>query len=147
MSRAGYTDEFDERYPNATALYRQRVRNAVRGKRGQAFLRELGDALDAMPEKKLAARTVAKDGDCCALGCVALRRGVDLAPITYTDADDEECDGDWTTEWLRDQLGIPDCLAREIVYENDECGPAGETPAQRWVRVRSLVAKATGGAS
>lgn len=138
MSRAGYGD--DEDFPGQHGLYRGTVRRAIRGKRGQAFLRELADALDAMPVKELVARTVVRQSECCALGAVALRRGLDLSPIAYDDPEGEEIDGDWTTEWLRDELGIVDCLAREVVYENDECGAWNETPADRWRRVRAWVA-------
>lgn len=51
MSRSGYTDDDDD--PLATGRWRAQVRSAIRGKRGQAFLRELIAALDAMPEKAL----------------------------------------------------------------------------------------------
>lgn len=139
MSRHGY--DYDEDYPNAGALYMQRVKNAAKGRRGQALFRELLEALDAMPVKELASRAVVRKGECCALGSLALHRGIDLSPIELPEGEDEDDDGDWSTEWLRDELGIVDCLAREIVYENDDCGPAGETPAERWVRMRNLVTK------
>lgn len=152
MSRHGYSDGDDEPYPGAWALYARRVANAIRGKRGQQFLREMVEALDAMPVKELAARTaVSGDGaKCCALGAVAVRRNLDVSPILYTEADDEEDDGTWTTEWLRDALGLTDALAREVVYQNDEGGRSyhgGESDAERWQRMRSwAAARLTGGA-
>lgn len=137
MSRAGYTDD-DDCSSNRIALYRSAVRNALRGKRGQAFLRELAAALDEMPKKELLARTVVRNGECCALGAVAIRRGIDLSPVDYEDDDAAE-DGDWTTEWLRDRLGIVDCLAREVVYQNEEAYWFNEEPSERWKRMRAWV--------
>ncbi|MGE0206128.1 MAG: hypothetical protein AB7E70_21575 [Hyphomicrobiaceae bacterium] len=137
MSRSGYTED-DDLFYNQAALYRSTVRNALRGRRGQAFLRELAAALDAMPKKELLARTVVRSGECCALGALAMRRGVDLSPIDYEDDDAAE-DGDWTTEWLRDRLGILDCVAREVVYQNDEAYWHHEEPSDRWARMRAWV--------
>jgi hypothetical protein len=139
MSRHGYFDEED--YQGQFALYAQRVRNAARGKRGQAWLRELLAALDAMPKKELAAHTVASRGECCAVGALAIHRGIDLTEITYDDPDDEFYDGEETTEWLAAHFDVADCLLRDVVYENDEGGKWDETPAQRWERMRALVAR------
>ena len=36
---------------------------------------------------------------------------------------------------------IAECLAQEIVYKNDEDGYYGETPEQRWIRMRAWVVK------
>lgn len=148
MIRSGYSDD-EECFPNQFRLWAANVRRSIRGKRGQAFLRELADALDAMPTKELV-RGYAITADkscCCALGCVALRRGVDVSPIVpepdgIDDGYDGDPDGDWSTEWLRDELGIPDALAREIAYQNDDGGPdIDETPAERWTRMRAWVAR------
>jgi hypothetical protein len=51
MGRAGYSEDCD-----GWALIRWRgaVTSAIRGKRGQAFLREMLDALDALPVKRIA---------------------------------------------------------------------------------------------
>lgn len=51
MSRAGYCDDLDD--PLEHGRWRAQVRSATRGKRGQKLLRDLLDALDAMPEKRL----------------------------------------------------------------------------------------------
>jgi hypothetical protein len=45
MSRSGYSDDLD---PLALGRWRGRVASAMRGKRGQAFLREMLAAMDAM---------------------------------------------------------------------------------------------------
>ena len=62
MSRSGYTEDCD----NLT-LYRQTVANALRGRRGQAFLRELLEALDALEVKELITGVLKDDsGGICA---------------------------------------------------------------------------------
>ena len=98
------------------------MRAAKRGKRGQAFFKELIEALDAMPVKELTAHSFTKDGEVCALGSVALKRGIDVSefetlPEDHPDAWDDEIDYDA----LADKFGIAACLAREVMYENDEC--------------------------
>lgn len=64
MSRHGYTDSCDDNF--ALIRWRGAAKSAIRGKRGQAFLRELLAALDAMPEKRLIARELVDDSqlDC-----------------------------------------------------------------------------------
>ena len=53
MSRSGYGDECTDDW--ALIRYCGDVASALRGRRGQAFLREFAEALDAMSEKKLIA--------------------------------------------------------------------------------------------
>ncbi len=130
MSRSGYIEDADE--PGEFNLWRGRVKSAMRGKRGQAFLREMAAALDAMPVKELIAdELVTEEGQCCAIGSVALARKIDVADIEPTD---HEC--------IANTFGIAECMTQEIEYQNDEAGPwKGETPAQRWQRMREWVAK------
>lgn len=52
MSRFGEYDG-DEDYPNQAALWEKRAQLALEGRRGKAALRELRDALEALPEKRL----------------------------------------------------------------------------------------------
>ncbi len=108
MSRSGYTDDLDDQW--SLIRWRGAVNSALRGKRGQAFLRELLTALDAMPEKRLASDSlVTADGEFCTLGVVGKARGVNL------DALDAE---DW--EQVAKAFGLAEAMVREIVYENDE---------------------------
>jgi len=123
MSRSGYTDDCDN-----LAMWRGAVRSATLGTRGQALLRDLLAALDAMPEKALVAGELEADGDYCALGALGKVRGVELSKL------DPE---DWDT--VAAEFNIAPALAREIVYENDEGGRWDETPQQRWARVRAWV--------
>lgn len=89
MSRSGYDDDVDDNW--SLIRYRGMVTSAVRGRRGQALLKDILIAMNAMPVKQLIAHDVA------------------------------------------------DYLAREIVWENDECGPWKETPEQRFARMRKWV--------
>lgn len=128
MSRSNYSYDFD-----AWALIRWRgaVSSAIKGKRGQAFLKEILAALDAMPYKVLASESlVTADGEYCTLGALGAKRGIDLAII---DPDDSLA--------VAQTFGVSEALVREIVYENDECGDyyRKETPAERWTRMRKWV--------
>lgn len=156
MSRSGYCDDYGDDDPLALGRYRAQVASAIRGKRGQALLRELLAGLDAMPDKRLVAGELAADGQFCALGVVGQARGLNLAAIDTYDV-----------ESLGPTFNIAEQLAREIMYVNDEhvseyryveyevCGPmrpwerhrkservpderAGE---RRWQAVREWVVK------
>lgn len=127
MSRSGYSEDGE-----GLAMWRGVIASATRGKRGQAFFRDLVAALDAMPEKRLVSGDLeTKEGDVCALGSLGRHRGVDLEAVdTY---DHEE---------LGKTFDIASQLSQEVMYENDEGGPyyQKETPEQRWVRVRKWAA-------
>ena len=125
MSRSGYVDDCDEW---ALIRWRGAVASAIRGKRGQALLREMLVALDAMPEKELISDELIQDGDVCALGVVGIARGLDMAKV-----DPEEY------EQVANLFGISVALVREIESENDEGAFYGETPEQRWARMRKWV--------
>lgn len=107
MSRSGYSDDCD-----GWDLIRWRgaVKSAIKGKRGQAALRELLDALDSLPEKSLVAESlVNEDGEYCTLGALGRARGLDLAPI---DPEDREA--------VAQAFGISEAMAAEIMWINDE---------------------------
>ena len=75
MSRSGYSVDGDLDHWQLIR-WRGAVNSAMNGKRGQAFLRELLDALDALPEPKLIDHDLVRyDGSTdtnlfCALGAV-----------------------------------------------------------------------------
>lgn len=129
MSRSGYIDDCDQW---DLIRYRGAVKSAMRGARGQAFLRDLLAALDALPEKKLVEGELeTSDGSVCALGALGRVRGVEMKGL------DPE-----NIERVASVFGIADSLAREVVYENDEAAGywAKETPEARFARVRKWVA-------
>lgn len=131
MGRSGYTDDCGEN-DNSGYLYRGAVKSAMEGRRGQAFLKELLAAMDALPEPKLIAGELEEDGAVCAIGSVGRARGLDMSGL-----DPEDSDG------VAAKFGIAAAMAREIVFENDdEWGFSGnETPEQRFTRVRKWVAQ------
>lgn len=106
MSRSGYIDDCDQW---DLIRWRGAVASSIRGKRGQAFLRELVTALDALPEKKLIAEELEIEGQVCALGAVGRARGLDMAGVDPGDHDT-----------VASVFQIPHALACEIMWENDE---------------------------
>lgn len=124
------------------------------------LLKDLAIALDAMPEKSLAAESlVTADGEFCTLGVLGAARGIDLTSLDPEDP-----------EQVAKVFGIAESMAREIVFENDErdddyewvefelCGPLprwqnewnhrvrqkraslADGPQRRWARMRKWVA-------
>lgn len=129
MSRSGYTDDIDDEL--AAGRWRGRVASALRGKRGQAFLREMAAAMDAMPVKALIAdELINAEGDCCAIGTVCKARGVDVSRIDFNDPEE-----------VARAVDIAHPLAAEIEFQNDESGPwdHSETPQERWQRMRAWI--------
>ncbi len=142
MSRAGYSDDLDQA---DLARWRGAVESAIRGKRGQAFLKELEAALVALPEKWLIGDVFATEGNVCALGTVSLSRGIaagatraealaQIMEVWPTDPDEyDECGDDAALEF-----NIAQAMAREIMFVNDEChgsnGGERYTEVLAWVR-------------
>jgi hypothetical protein len=81
-------------------------------------------AITALPEPKLIANDLEKDGAVCAIGAVGKSRGIDMTGLDLEDA-----------ESVAKAFGISPALAREIVFENDEaCWK--ETPEARYIRMK-----------
>lgn len=130
MSRSGYYDQ-DCGDQWQSIMWSGNVRRCLAGRKGQAFLREMLAALDALPDKKLIAHDLVKDGAVCAIGSVGLARGVDM-----TDIDPEDY------EAIAKVFGIKSMLVREIEFVNDDDSSyrrAGMTDEQRWLSVREWV--------
>lgn len=123
MSRSGYSDDCDN-----VQLWRQAVARAINGRRGQAFLRDLAVALDALPNKRLIRNDLIRDGEVCALGALGALRGINM---TELDPDDYDT--------VAARFNIANSMAQEIVYENDEMGRYSETPEELWARMRLWV--------
>lgn len=118
MSRSGYSDDLDDLWQHIR--WRGAVQQAIKGARGQAFLREMIKAFDAMPVKQLVASEL-EDGDLvCAVGAVGRARGVDMSTLNPEDY-----------EGVADKFGIARAMAQEIFFLNDEYTPS-ETPEQRY---------------
>jgi len=155
MSRSGYTDDMDD--PLAYGRWRQAVKRALEGARGQALLRDLVVALDAMESKRLYPGSFSTPaGEFCALGALAARRGTRVDDLGDQE---DECDA----RQVGQRFGIARAMAAEIMYVNDEyaadlwrwvevCGPMrpidrhrrhvvrvpnDDHPAERWRNVRA----------
>lgn len=113
MSRSGYTDDYGDDDPLAMGRGRQAVKRSIEGKRGQALLRELLEALDAMPDKRLYRGNFATaDGEFCTLGALGAKRGTKMDDLG------DECD--CNAELVGQRFGIAPAMAAEIMYMNDE---------------------------
>jgi len=124
MSRSGYSDDCEN-----LGLYRGAVDRALQGQRGQAFLRELAAAMDAMPEKVLiTGDLINEQGQCCTIGVVCKTRGLDVTRVAASEPDD-----------VAKMIGLARSMTAEIAFMNDEWESPRETPAARWVRMRKWV--------
>lgn len=128
MSRSGYDSDDCDTW--ALIRWRGAVTSAIRGARGQAFIKEAIAALDALPVRELVREDLQhqKSGEVCTLGAVGLQRGLDMSGL---DAYDYES--------VVPKFGIASALGQEIMWENDEgvYRPERETKRQRWERMRN----------
>ena len=132
MSRSGYCDDYD--YDNWEMIrWRGAVAQALRGARGRAFLREMIAALDALPEPVLARHSFVAHGT-CALGAVAVQRGLDVSDLEVIDEDD----GSLNTRRVGERFGIASAMAAEIMHINDKYG---STPEARWQIMRAWIVR------
>jgi hypothetical protein len=136
MSRSGY-DDYDGDAADLN-LYRANVDRAFAGKRGQAFLKEMLAAMDALPEKKLIPGLMQEEsGDVCVIGSVGRARGVDMERLNRL-AEDEDPN---LPHAIAGKFGIAECMACEVMYMNDEYWPGRrhETPEERFARMRKWI--------
>lgn len=128
MSRSEYSDDCSNW---EVICWRGAVASAIRGKRGQAFLRELIAALDAMPAKKLARGNLITPEGRCALGVVGHARG-----MQYLERIQE-----YERREIAAEFGIAESLAAEIMFENDEWWKWNESPQARYQRMREWASR------
>lgn len=133
MSRSGCTDDFGSDNQWDLIRWRGAVKSSIRGNRGQAFLRELIDALDALPRPELMAGSFQESGGrVCALGSVGLARGVDLSVFDPEDV--------YVREHAAEVFGIAPALAAEVMWMNDDAAWRA-TDSDRWKIVRDWAKK------
>ncbi len=136
--RISYSEEED--YPGEFDLYQGNCMRSIKGKKGQAALRELEQALLAMPDKRLIANELeTADGDVCAIGALVKHRGV----TPKSDPEDMEEVGM--------ELGMPRLVAWKVVALNDvdidsyydpkEGHCVSYTPEERYEHVLAQVQK------
>jgi hypothetical protein len=126
VSRSGYSEDGDD---DQWGMIRWRgaVASAMNGTRGQDFLKEMVDAMDAMPERRLIADELVAHGAVCAIGAVGLARKV---PMEGVDPENYER--------VASIFGVAPALVQEVVYANDE-HHYGITPEARWFRMRRWI--------
>lgn len=127
MSRSGYSDDCDNEW--RMIMWRGQVTSAIKGRRGQLFLKGMAVTLDAMLEKRLIAHELQQNGAYCAIGTVGAARGVRMDDLDPHDA-----------HKIADAFGIARSMVCEIEYINDEAAWHEESPEDRWKRVRAWVA-------
>lgn len=132
MSRIPEGECDDEESTRRWALQRANTARQIKSKGGQAFLRELLAALEALPSKRLIEGAIAKGDTVCALGALALQRRVAagedrqavLAELASHNVDPNhiDFDGEYIWDWAVDALAAPSMIAWEIPAENDDDG-------------------------
>jgi hypothetical protein len=105
--RINYSE--DEDFPGQFNLWQANCQRSINGKAGQKALRELEQALVALPDKRLIAGELqTADGEVCAIGALLKYRGIEK-----TEADPEEM------EEVGIELGLPPLVAWKVVCQND----------------------------
>lgn len=108
--RIGYSDEED--YPGQFGLWQGNCQRSLKGKAGQAALRELEAALLALPSKRLIAGEFEDaDGEVCSIAALAKHRGIDSGQI--------EANPEYDMEQVGVELGMPRLVAWKVVEMND----------------------------
>ncbi len=123
--RINYSDEED--YPGQYALWDANCRRSLKGRKGQAELRELEAALLALPAKQLIKDTLDDDdGGVCAIACYAKYKGLDLKKFDREDESDE----------VGIAAGMPPLVAWTVVELNDiimdVVWEVADGPLNRW---------------
>lgn len=158
MSRSGYSEDCDNDW--SLIRWRGAVKSAIRGKRGQALLKEMLEALDAMPVKRLIRgelvatglpeciyrpepredvivggdQLVNGRGEVFSIGEVCAFGALGMkrgVDMSTLDAHDSES--------VAGAFNVADALAKEIAWINDDDGWHNETPEKRFERVRAWV--------
>lgn len=125
-----------------------RVKSAIRGRRGQRFLRDLERALVALPVKRLIRNSFCRDGEVCLTGAAMVQKRVDAGMTreaamrevhkTYdADMDEEDWGSDEGAAVVEGEFDVAESLAWEAVYQNDETAGTPEHRYEaclRWVQ-------------
>jgi hypothetical protein len=132
MSRIGISD--DEEFPGQFGLWQGNCQRSIKGRVGQAALRELEAALLALPQKRLIAGELEdSEGEVCALG--ALKRYKGVAEV--------KAEPEWEMEEVGVELGMPRLVAWKVVALNDDefDWRAPISPEERYEKVLTWVRK------
>lgn len=130
MSRSGYSCDIENW---ALIRWRGAVNSAMKGKRGQAFFKEMRDSLLALPEKKLIYGSLSLGGQVCSLGCVMVSRK--MAEGMSREEALGVVEDNWSGDFLEDipeELNIANAMAKEIMFENDDDWHMSRTDEDRY---------------
>ncbi len=126
--RINCTDEED--YSGQFELWQANCERSLRGKHGQEELRELREALLALPEKRLIHESLEdEEGGVCAIGAYGKRKGVDLSKF----------DVDSDTDEVGIAGGMPRLVAWKVVEMNDMQFSSEFTPEQRYEKMLAWI--------
>jgi hypothetical protein len=132
MTRLYCDDDSD---PSQEGLITGAWRSAIRGRRGQQFLGDLVQALDALPLPELAAGALEDEetGCCCAFGAVRRLRGVDAVPLWFDPTEEDIAPGN-----LAKPFNVSETFAWAVVQANEDemIGNDEKTRRLRWKQVR-----------
>lgn len=131
------------------ALWQHNLWAALKGKRGQAALREVRDALLALPDKRLIAGAACEvkwdDNDrpekaeFCLIGAYAFHKRVKGGEAPEKVIEElAAIESEWETQDAGRKVGLVGTLAWELAYRNDE-EYAGLTPEQRYAETLTWV--------
>ncbi len=123
--RISYSEE--EQFPGQFFLWRANSARSLLGKAGQAALRELRDALLALPTKRLVVGVLDNGADCCAIGALVRRKGIT-----------PKADPEYEMEDVGVECGMPRLVAWRVVEEND-MATYSMTPEQRYAAILAWV--------
>ncbi len=137
MTRLYYYD--DDCDPGEEGLRQGWLHSAIRGKRGQRFLHDLVEALDALPAPELSCGSLedAETGCCCAFGAVRRLRGPENVRLWFHPEEE-----DMTPDSLAEPFDVPQTLAWAVVQANEEMssGNTEQDRRRRWTEVRAWAA-------
>lgn len=147
-----FDGDCDEDFPGQWWLWENALRRSVNGKKGQRNLRDLRDALLALPEKRLISGRLADENGCvCTVGALWLKRqvdaGVDRAQVLAAMAGDIEWNEEygvldpWDAETVTLDIATAAGLSRTmaVVLAGDNDGWTNDTPERRYERVLRYV--------
>lgn len=146
MSRFDFDGDGEE-YPGEYALFEANIDRALAGKRGQAILREMKAALEALPHKRLCQGRLADDGEVCVLGALCVKRLRDTG-LTFEEAVEKaereyaEMDAQALADTAGSRMKLGFHLAWKTMYANDELGEnykSKTTPEKRFENVMNWI--------
>lgn len=128
MSRLDYGDGDSYWEPWMDGQQAGALRSATRGKRGQRFLRDLIEALDALPVPELAVGALEDEetGCCCAFGAVRRHRGAENVPLGFDPTRE-----DMPPDSLAQPFDVSQTLAWAVVQANEESSTSNTPDARR----------------